>query len=145
MADPLKKQMTALNAIRRMTAKAASNDERTVLLREALDQWDTGTLGDWEDAVVVAARRAGIFSPEIYLLLAAVAGEIPRTTAGHTFDKNHLKRASEIGRNLEKLMRVDAKTAAKLIKRGGGVKKLAIGNTSLPISRKKRIKFVRKI
>jgi hypothetical protein len=136
--------MTALNAIKKKTAGASSNNERTVLLREALDSWDTATLGDWEDAVVVAARREGISSPKIYLLLAAVAGEIPRTTSGHTFDNNHLKRASEIGRSLEKISKRDAKDAAKLIKRGGGVKKLSDGKTRVPKKTKIRIDFRRK-
>jgi len=136
--------MKALAAIKTKSARAANNDERTVLLRQALDEWDNDTLGDWEDAVVVAARREGISSPKIYLLLAAVAGEIPRTTAGHTFDENRLKRASEIGSVLEKLMEREPEAAAKLIKLGGGVKKLSDGKARVPKKTKSRIIFGKK-
>ena len=76
--------------------------------------------------------------------MAAVAGEIQRTTSGYTFDKNHLKRASEIGGSLKKLSKRDAKEAAKLIKLGGGVKKLSDGKARVPKKTKSRIIFGKK-
>lgn len=142
--DIYAKPMKALTAIKKMAARAANNDDRTVLLRHAIDEWDSETLGDWEDAVVVAARREGLSSPKIYLLLAAVAGGIPRTTAPHTPDENRIKRASEIGSVLEKLMEREPEEAAKLIKQGGGVKKLSGRGISLRAKTKRQIDFRRK-
>lgn len=143
--DVYAKQMKALAAIKKKTGLAENNDERTVVLRKALAEWDSATLGDWEDAVVVAARREGLSSPKIHLLFAAVAGQIAKTTAAHTFDENRLKRASEIGSALEKLMDRQPEESAELIERAGGVKKLAVRGAVLPPKAKaRRIVFERR-
>ncbi len=123
--DPYGPQMAALKAIGRRTSKAKDNTERVALLVAAIKQWDTAKLGSWKDAVVVAGRRAGIASYLPYLLLAAVAGGIKRTTAPHTPDPNHTKRASEIGRNVEKLAGRSVSTVMDELRKAGGVKKLS--------------------
>lgn len=126
--DPYEPQMAALKAIERRTSKAKDNTERVAQLVHAIRQWDTVKLGSWKDAVVVAGRRAGIASYRPYLLLAAVAGGIKRTTAAHTPDPNYTKRASEIGRNVEKLAGRSVSTVLDELRKAGGVKKLSDAN-----------------
>ncbi len=123
--DPYEPQIAALKAIGGLTSKAKDNAERVALLVDAIRQWDTVKLGSWKDAVVVAGRRAGIASCRPYLLLAAVAGGIPSTTAPHTPDPNQTKRASEIGRSVEKLAGRSVSTVLDEVQKAGGVKNLA--------------------
>lgn len=100
-----------LTALRKGEWQSASQTtERATFLIELLNGWDTHRLGDWKDAIAVAARRQDMHSRDPYVLLARYIWSLDA------------RRGSEIGRLAAKFNDRDSSSVSTAIYASGGVK-----------------------
>ncbi|HYC68896.1 hypothetical protein [Brevundimonas sp.] len=104
-------QLTAL--MRGTPGRAKSAAERAAFIVNLVDGWDRDGLGDWRDAVAVAARRQKVHSRSSTVLLAKILWGVDS------------KRAAEIGRIAEKFRTRDGSQLIKDVESYGGVKKVS--------------------
>lgn len=96
--------------------RAKSTAERAGFIVDLIDRWDDRALGDWRDAVAVAARRRKLHSRSSTVLLAKVLWGVDS------------KRAAEIGRMAEKFRTRDGRQLIKDVSAYGGIKKVSKAN-----------------
>lgn len=116
--DPYKPQLEALMS--GASRRARSTAERAAFITDLIGAWDHATLGDWRDAVAVAARRKNLHSRKPYVLLARLLWGVDA------------RRGAEIGKIAEKFR---TRLGAQLIRDVGdygGVKRVSRADYTPP-------------
>lgn len=94
--------------------------EKATAIFAALKAWDSEHFGNWEDAVVVLARRKALHARNIYTLLAMVLGITDP------------KRAAEVGKVLSQNRARSPENIKKHIKKNGGMKAVSHSDHAFP-------------
>ena len=121
LSEPIDPYKSALEALVSLHPDPTwSLIDKSLEIVAGLKTWDKTRFGDWEDAVVVLARREGFYARNIYTLLAMVLGITDP------------KRAAEAGKVISKYRSRSAPKLAKHIKESGGIKKVSHSNHQFP-------------
>lgn len=116
--DPYQPQLAALKSgpFRRAKTTVA----RAAFVVDLIAKWDTTALGDWRDAVAVAAMRQGVQSRKPTVLLAKVLWAVDS------------RRAAEIGKIAEKFQSRSGPQLVKDITDYGGIKRVSKADYTPP-------------